>query len=104
MIPTRPRCHGRGALRHGRIGTGGDLKSCDRKTTTIRNDQERPMTVLTDRYTRAVDYARVAHAEQTRKGTRIPYLYHLLAVSSLVLEFGGNEDQAIAALLHDVIE
>ena len=62
------------------------------------------MTVLTDRYTRAVDYAREAHATQTRKGTQIPYLYHLLAVSSLVLEFGGNEDQAIAALLHDVIE
>lgn len=62
------------------------------------------MTVLTDRYTRAVDYARDAHATQTRKGTQIPYLYHLLAVSSLVLEFGGNEDQAIAALLHDVVE
>lgn len=62
------------------------------------------MTRLTDRYTAAVDYARIAHAKQLRKGTQIPYLYHLLAVSSLVLEFGGNEDQAIAALLHDTIE
>lgn len=62
------------------------------------------MTRLTDRYTRALDYARIAHAAQVRKGTQIPYLYHLLGVSSLVLEFGGSEDQAIAALLHDVIE
>jgi (p)ppGpp synthase/HD superfamily hydrolase len=62
------------------------------------------MTLLTERYTRAVDYARVAHATQYRKGSGIPYIYHLLAVSSLVIEFGGNEDQAIAGLLHDVIE
>ena len=62
------------------------------------------MTLLTERYTRAVDYARVAHADHYRKGSGIPYIYHLLAVSSLVIEFGGNEDQAIAGLLHDVIE
>jgi (p)ppGpp synthase/HD superfamily hydrolase len=62
------------------------------------------MTVLTDRFTRAVDYARIAHATQVRKGSGIPYLYHPLAVASLVIEFGGNEDQAIAGLLHDVVE
>ena len=62
------------------------------------------MTLLTERYTRAVDYARVAHAAHYRKGSGIPYIYHLLAVSSLVIEFGGSEDQAIAGLLHDVIE
>jgi (p)ppGpp synthase/HD superfamily hydrolase len=62
------------------------------------------MTLLTDRYTAAVDYARVAHAAQTKKGTVIPYLAHLLGVSSLVIEYGGDEDQAIAGLLHDVIE
>lgn len=62
------------------------------------------MTVLTDRFTRAVDHARVAHAAQVRKGSGIPYLTHLLGVASLVIEFGGNEDQAIAGLLHDVIE
>lgn len=62
------------------------------------------MMTLTTRFTSAVDHARTAHAGQFRKGTRTPYLYHLLAVSSLVLEFGGNEDQAIAGLLHDVIE
>lgn len=62
------------------------------------------MTMLTKRYSDAVDYARIAHAGQIRKGSNIPYLYHLLAVSSLVLEYGGNEDQAIAGLLHDVLE
>lgn len=62
------------------------------------------MTVLTDRFTRAVDYARIAHAAQVRKGSNIPYLYHLLGVASLVMEFGGNEDQAIAGLLHDTVE
>jgi (p)ppGpp synthase/HD superfamily hydrolase len=59
---------------------------------------------LTDRYARAVDYARVAHATQVRKGSNIPYMYHLLGVSSLVIEFGGDEDQAIGGLLHDVLE
>jgi len=62
------------------------------------------MTALTDRFTRAVDYARIAHATQCRKGSNIPYLYHLLGVASLVIEFGGNEDQVIAGLLHDTIE
>ncbi|OOG52378.1 guanosine polyphosphate pyrophosphohydrolase [Rhodanobacter sp. B05] len=62
------------------------------------------MTVLTDRFSRAVDYARSAHATQVRKGSDIPYIYHLLGVASLVIEFGGNEDQAIAGLLHDAIE
>ena len=62
------------------------------------------MTALTDRFTRAVDYARVAHADQVRKGTDIPYLTHLLGVAVLVIEHGGSEDQAIAGLLHDTIE
>jgi (p)ppGpp synthase/HD superfamily hydrolase len=62
------------------------------------------MTILTHRFTDAIEYARVAHAQQFRKGTRIPYIYHLLGVASLVLEYGGNEDQAIAGLLHDVLE
>jgi (p)ppGpp synthase/HD superfamily hydrolase len=44
------------------------------------------------------------HAEQTRKGTETPYIGHLLGVASLVLENGGDEDQAIAGLLHDAIE
>lgn len=62
------------------------------------------MTQFTNRYTAAVDYARVAHASQVKKGTSIAYLSHLLGVSSLVIDYGGDEDQAIGGLLHDVIE
>lgn len=60
--------------------------------------------MLSGRFTQAVDYAREAHASQTRKGTTIPYIAHLLGVASLVLDYGGDEDQAIAALLHDTLE
>jgi (p)ppGpp synthase/HD superfamily hydrolase len=60
--------------------------------------------MLSERFTAAVDYARIAHGGQTRKGTTIPYLQHLLGVASLVLEYQGDEDQAIAGLLHDVLE
>lgn len=62
------------------------------------------MTILTDRFSRAVDYTRIAHAGQLRKGTRVPYLSHLLGVAALVIEHGGSEEQAIAGLLHDTIE
>jgi (p)ppGpp synthase/HD superfamily hydrolase len=70
--------------------------------------EPQPDLLLTERFTRAVDYARRLHTE-FRKGTRIPYLTHLLGVASLVLsETGGKvpvtEDMAIAALLHDTAE
>ena len=61
-------------------------------------------TPLTDRYDRALQYARSHHATQLRKGTDIPYFAHVMAVSGLVLEMGGSEDEAIAGLLHDVVE
>jgi (p)ppGpp synthase/HD superfamily hydrolase len=59
---------------------------------------------LSDRFDDALAYASRLHREQTRKGSDIPYVAHLLAVCSLVIEHGGNEDQAIAALLHDAAE
>ena len=49
----------------------------------------------------AFAYACRLHRSQTRKGTSVPYISHLMSVAALVLEHGGNEDQAIAALLHD---
>ena len=52
----------------------------------------------------ATDYALRIHADQQRKGTEIPYISHILGVASLVLEHGGDEEQAIAGLLHDAIE
>lgn len=62
------------------------------------------MVKLSPRYSSAVDLAREAHLDDVRKGTDITYLSHLLVVSALVLEHGGDEDQAIAALLHDIAE
>jgi GTP pyrophosphokinase len=59
---------------------------------------------LTERFEEALVYAARLHARQIRKGTAIPYVSHLLAVASLVLENGGVEDEAIAALLHDAVE
>jgi (p)ppGpp synthase/HD superfamily hydrolase len=53
---------------------------------------------------KAFHYGAEKHAGQTRKQTAVPYLSHLMAVTSLVLEGGGDEDMAIAALLHDVVE
>ena len=52
----------------------------------------------------ALQFASGLHHSQCRKGTPIPYLSHLMAVSALVLEAGGDEDLAIAALLHDAVE
>jgi (p)ppGpp synthase/HD superfamily hydrolase len=60
--------------------------------------------VLTDRFDRAVLYATHVHGGQVRKGTSTPYVAHLLAVAATVLEYGGEEDLAIAALLHDSVE
>lgn len=59
---------------------------------------------LSARYSEAIEYARIHHAEDVRKGTAIPYLAHVIAVSAIVLEHGGDEADAIAALLHDVVE
>ena len=60
--------------------------------------------MLTSRYDEALLYASELHRTQVRKGTEIPYVSHLLAVSALVLKNGGNEEQAIAGLLHDAAE
>lgn len=62
------------------------------------------MTTITRRLADALAVAIEAHDGQSRKGTCIPYIAHPLAVASLVLDNGGTEDQAIAALLHDAIE
>ena len=62
------------------------------------------VTILTDRFDRALLYATHVHGGQRRKGTSIPYVAHLLAVAATVLEYGGDEDLAIAALLHDSVE
>jgi (p)ppGpp synthase/HD superfamily hydrolase len=60
--------------------------------------------MLTERFTQALTYAHQLHATQKRKASGIPYISHLLGVASIALEYGANEDEAIAALLHDAIE
>ena len=57
-----------------------------------------------NRLAQATAFAMTIHARQLRKGSDAPYISHLLAVASLVLEHGGDEEQAIAGLLHDAIE
>jgi (p)ppGpp synthase/HD superfamily hydrolase len=57
--------------------------------------------VLSNGFLEALAFALELHGEQVRKTTSIPYISHLLSVSALVLEDGGTEDEAIAALLHD---
>ncbi|BAY09177.1 HD domain-containing protein [Calothrix sp. NIES-2098] len=59
---------------------------------------------LTGKFEQALVYATRLHANQTRKISDIPYIAHLLSVAALVLEAGGTEEEAIAALLHDSIE
>jgi len=61
-------------------------------------------TELTEQFETAFQFAKRLHSRQMRKGTNIPYLAHLLGVTALVIEDGGDEDQAIAALLHDAVE
>lgn len=56
------------------------------------------------RFPRALAVADELHAGQTRKGTDIPYVSHVLGTCAIALEFGADEDEAIAALLHDAIE
>ena len=69
------------------------------------SDQERlPDPILGDRFVEAAGYAVELHARQARKGTSIPYVTHLFTVCSLALEDGGDEDEAIAGLLHDAAE
>jgi (p)ppGpp synthase/HD superfamily hydrolase len=59
---------------------------------------------LTERFLAAIALAEKVHGRTRRPGTEIPYLAHLLVVAGLVLEDGGDEDQAIAAMLHDSVE
>jgi len=70
------------------------------KRPTVRNRAIK----LGPRFLRAFLFAAEKHKGQTRKASTIPYIAHLMGVASLVLEAGGDEDLAIAALLHDVVE
>ena len=61
-------------------------------------------TNLGKRFARALSLAVEWHGAQTRKGVDIPYMSHLMSVSAIIMEHGGSEDEAIAALFHDALE
>ncbi len=66
--------------------------------------QSDPEQQMLSRFEEALVFAAQKHKAQTRKGTSIPYIAHLMQVSGIALENGADEDEAIAALLHDVME
>ncbi len=70
----------------------------------IRHTERLTLMELSARFDEALVFASRLHAQQLRKGSAIPYISHLLSVAALVLENGGSEDDAIAALLHDAVE
>ncbi len=73
--------------------------------STTANDEATAMACpLGSRFSAALAFANELHGSQFRKGTSIPYVAHLLSVAALVIEHGGSEDEAIAALLHDAVE
>src|SRR5437773_10990452 len=59
---------------------------------------------LSRQFEKALVYATRAHCDQTRKKTKIPYIAHILGVTAIAMEYGANETEAIAALLHDAVE
>src|SRR4051812_210233 len=73
-------------------------------TTTLEDRTKMGSGPLRERFNEALLYASRHHRAQLRKGSRVPYMTHLMSVSALVMEHGGSEDQAIAALLHDAVE
>lgn len=86
-----------------RTAAQSKLRPAKARPTKLRAAGPRP-TKLGPKLQRAFAYAAKMHAGQARKATTVPYLSHLMAVASLVLEAGGDEEMAIAALLHDVVE
>ena len=75
-----------------------------KKNSAKKGNAKKPVTKLGQRFLKAFLFAAEKHRGQARKTTAIPYIAHLIGVASLVLEAGGDEDVAIAALLHDVVE
>lgn len=73
----------------------------EKRNTAPKKAKPRP---LSPQFIKALEYAARAHARQIRKKTERPYIGHLLGVTSIVIEYGGDEEMAIAGLLHDAVE
>jgi hypothetical protein len=97
----------RAASRQGKMTTveyGPDRIRCKSFYLYYVSPMEPNPSFLTWRFDTALQFASGLHHSQTRKGGFIPYIAHLMSVCALVIEAGGDEDQAIAALLHDAVE
>jgi (p)ppGpp synthase/HD superfamily hydrolase len=78
------------------------MVSANGEESTVSEQTSTPK--LTGQFSKALGYAELKHHNQVRKGGDIPYVGHLLSVAGLVINDGGAEAQAIAALLHDTVE
>ena len=78
--------------------------SNSRHSASSRAVKENWEMILSSRFYDAVAFAGKLHANQVRKGSETPYIAHLLSVTSIAIEHGADEDEAVAALLHDAIE
>jgi (p)ppGpp synthase/HD superfamily hydrolase len=87
---------------HGNSAATGETASPLMKVNPIAK-RLRPR-IFSGRFIQALGYAAGLHARQIRKRTERPYIGHLLNVASIVIEYGGDEEMAIAALLHDAVE
>src|SRR5262249_56544009 len=76
----------------------------DREERNSKVSEQTSTPKLTGQFSKALVYAELKHHNQVRKGGDIPYIGHLLTVAGLVINDGGSEAQAIAALLHDPVE
>jgi (p)ppGpp synthase/HD superfamily hydrolase len=70
----------------------------------MKKQREKRKPIYSKRFAKAFAYAARLHARQRRKGTNKPYIGHLMSVASIVIAYGGDEEMAIAALLHDAVE
>jgi (p)ppGpp synthase/HD superfamily hydrolase len=73
-------------------------------TNKQKSETKRKPRVFSQRFARALAYAERLHARQRRKATNKPYIGHLMSVTSIVIAYGGDEEMAIAGLLHDAVE
>ena len=82
----------------------GTRTTCPTQNLGAVSEKYTDTPILTDRFDVALAYAVGHHRRQLRKGTEVPYVAHLLAVTAITLEMGCSENEAIGALLHDVVE
>ncbi len=80
------------------------IKNTDNNTAVHSQPKFGAAPILSARFEQALHLANQLHQTQLRKGTEIPYFAHLMGVASLVLDYGGTEDEAIAGILHDAVE